>query len=279
MTCTCEFRNPKGTATSVIIRENRLLLVKRNQEPFKGAWDLCGGYMQEGETPEQTIRREVKEELGVEVTEATRIKDFPGVAKWKDSLNPIISHVFLVDFEGQINLDGENSDFAWYPLKDLNPEDISFDSNQRIVARVKENWTYDLDRVKELVRQLDPAAEIKEQNLYKATLNGYVSRIYDRFDPSKPNGYENGKLIAMGWIYPRQTLLRNQAVIEDMIVDELYRGKGLGRAILQDLIQWAREKKIEVIELTTGHHRIAAGKLYESEGFKIHDTKHMLLNL
>ena len=269
MTCElCSFRNPKGTATSIIIRENKLLLVKRNQEPFKGRWDLCGGYMQEGETPEEAVRREIKEELGVEVTEATHINDFPGLAQWKESLNPIISHVFLVDFKGEIELDEENSDFAWYPLKDVNPQDVSFDSNQRIVAWVKENWTYDLKRVQELIKQLDPAAEIKEQNLYKATLNGYVSKQYD-----------NGNLVGLGYIYPRQTLLRHQAVVEDMIVSDEMRGKGLGRAILQDLIEWAREKKIEVIELTTGHHRIAAGKLYESEGFELHNTRHMLKNL
>ena len=83
----------------------------------------------------------------------------------------------------------------------------------------------------------------------------------------------------MGWIFPRQTLLRHQAVIEDMIVDETYRGKGLGRKILLDLIEWAKKQGVEVVELTTNPKRIAANELYKSVGFQLHPTNHYLLRL
>ena len=83
----------------------------------------------------------------------------------------------------------------------------------------------------------------------------------------------------MGWIFPRTTLLRKQAVIEDMIVDEKHRGKGYGRTILKNLICWAENNGIEVIELTTNPKREAANALYKSEGFQLHETNHYLLNL
>ena len=57
----CAFNNPKGTATAVIIRDGKLLLLKRNEEPYKNQWDLPGAYMEAGETPEGTLRRELKE--------------------------------------------------------------------------------------------------------------------------------------------------------------------------------------------------------------------------
>ena len=85
--------------------------------------------------------------------------------------------------------------------------------------------------------------------------------------------------MGMGWIFPRRTLLRKQAVVEDMIVNEKYRGRGLGEKILLDLISWAKKQKIEVIELTTNSKRVAANSLYQKIGFKLHPTNHYLLNL
>ena len=83
----------------------------------------------------------------------------------------------------------------------------------------------------------------------------------------------------MGWIFPRQTMLRNQAVVEDMIVDESQRGKGLGEKILRNLIDWAKKEGVEVVELTTNPKRVAANSLYQKVGFKLHPTNHYLLNL
>lgn len=262
----CDFKNPKGTATAVIIRDNKLLLLKRNEEPFKGAWDFPGGYMQEKETPEETIRREVKEELGIEAKECTFIKSQPGYGHWKTETYPILSNFFLVDIGDEDPvLSNENSEYNWVSLRDLDGEMISWDSNKEMAVWLKETFSFNLERVRALTAQLDSNARVSEQSLYKAILNGYVS-----------TRYENDTLIGMGWIFPRQTLLRKQAVVEDMIVDEAYRGRGLGREILDDLVRWARENGVEVIELTSSPKRIAANELYKKYGFQLHPTNHYL---
>ncbi len=51
---------------------NEILLYKRDNKPglpFPGHWDLIGGHVEEGETPEEALVREVKEELDIELTE------------------------------------------------------------------------------------------------------------------------------------------------------------------------------------------------------------------
>lgn len=62
------FYNP-ATATGAIIRdpEGRILLTKRAHEPVKGTWDVPGGFVSPLETAEDCIRREIEEELGIEL--------------------------------------------------------------------------------------------------------------------------------------------------------------------------------------------------------------------
>jgi 8-oxo-dGTP diphosphatase len=51
----------------IVIDDRRVLLVRRGQEPLKGEWSLPGGALELGETLEEGVRREVREETGLEV--------------------------------------------------------------------------------------------------------------------------------------------------------------------------------------------------------------------
>ena len=262
----CNFKNPKATTTAIIIQDNKILLLKRNQEPFLGKLDLPGGYMNENETPEESLKREMKEELNINSANLTFIKALPGKASWKNEEFPILSHFFLTEINGDIKLNQENNEYQFVSLKSVNASDIAFDSNQNMIAWLKENFTFDMVRVKELINQLDSSTVVNEQSLYKAMLNGFLSKIYD-----------GEKLIGLGWIFPRQTLSRRQAIVEDMIVDKEYRGKGYGAKMLLELIDWSKKNGMDMIELTSNPvTRLAANKLYEKYGFKLHPTNHYL---
>lgn len=52
---------------AVIVREGRIVLIRRNNEPFKGKWALPGGFVEEGETAELCCQREAYEETGLKV--------------------------------------------------------------------------------------------------------------------------------------------------------------------------------------------------------------------
>jgi 8-oxo-dGTP diphosphatase len=65
------------TATAIItFPPDKILLIKRVTVPFKGYWALPGGRVDPGETVEQTIVREVKEETGLTVEIINKIGDY-----------------------------------------------------------------------------------------------------------------------------------------------------------------------------------------------------------
>ena len=65
------------TATAIVLfPPDRILLVKRATVPFKGYWALPGGRVDPGETVEQTVVREVKEETGLDITVISKIGEY-----------------------------------------------------------------------------------------------------------------------------------------------------------------------------------------------------------
>ncbi|MBL7054065.1 NUDIX hydrolase [Patescibacteria group bacterium] len=61
------YQNSRPCVTAIIVKQDKILLTKRGIDPYKGFWDLPGGFLEEGEHPKTGIKREVKEELGVEI--------------------------------------------------------------------------------------------------------------------------------------------------------------------------------------------------------------------
>jgi 8-oxo-dGTP diphosphatase len=61
------WRNAKPCAGALVIRNGKVLLVRRRIEPFWGHWDIPGGFCEVDEHPAETALREVREETGLEV--------------------------------------------------------------------------------------------------------------------------------------------------------------------------------------------------------------------
>ncbi len=70
-----------------------------------------------------------------------------------------------------------------------------------------------------------------------------------------------------------------EAFVEDVVIDEAYRGKGLGKQLMQKVIEEAKKRGVEYVELTSRESRIAANKLYQSLGFKKRETNVYTLKL
>jgi 8-oxo-dGTP diphosphatase len=72
------YANPAATASAIILNaEGRVLLARRANDPGAGFWDLLGGFVDEGEEGLDALRRELREELGVEIQPGEFLGAFP----------------------------------------------------------------------------------------------------------------------------------------------------------------------------------------------------------
>lgn len=79
--CGLEYYANASAAVAAIITDGtgRVLLTTRAYAPAKGSLDLPGGFVDHDETAEEALRREVREELGVELTDARYLESRPNV--------------------------------------------------------------------------------------------------------------------------------------------------------------------------------------------------------
>lgn len=63
-----------------------------------------------------------------------------------------------------------------------------------------------------------------------------------------------------------------KAWIEDVVIDETFRGQGLSKFLLSHAIDFVKAKQIPLLMLTSNPKRIAANKLYQASGFERKET-------
>ena len=83
----------------------------------------------------------------------------------------------------------------------------------------------------------------------------------------------DGRLAGMLTLTFCETLSRRKYWIEDVIVDDAFRGRGFGRALVRAAVDFAQKKEgLPTIYLTSNPSRVSARSLYMSEGFEEYET-------
>ncbi len=121
-----------------------------------------------------------------------------------------------------------------------------------------------LDRINVLVRQLSSRAKL----LTAATL----SRMLENKNLELWVMRDGEKIIGMGSLVIWRAVVGVRSRIEDIVIDEAYRGKGLGECITKILIRSAKRNKAKDIEFSSRPNRVAANALYRKLGFEKKET-------
>ena len=67
-------------------------------------------------------------------------------------------------------------------------------------------------------------------------------------------------------------IIRKNAYLEDFVTDQTVRGKGIGSALWDAMLDWAKEKGCNNLEFTCGNGREASQQFYKNHGATIYDT-------
>ena len=121
---TCgSFTNRGPCIDAIIVKDNKILLIKRGAEVFTGYWALVGGYLEWDESYEDCIKREVKEEVDLEVTSMKLLGVYSDPAR-----SPVqsVSAVYIVDVDGTPHAGDDAQEVRWFELNKL-PGEMAFD--------------------------------------------------------------------------------------------------------------------------------------------------------
>ncbi len=113
---------PKVTCGAIIKKGDKVLLTKRNIEPFKDYWCFPGGHIEENERVEDAVKREIKEETGLDF-EPRFFNYYDEIIKEKGL--HAVSLVFTGEAKGEIKKeDKEVKEVGWFSKEQI--EDLSF---------------------------------------------------------------------------------------------------------------------------------------------------------
>ncbi len=111
---------------AIVKKGDKIVLVRRKYDPFKGMFALPGGTVEKGENTEEAVVREVKEETNLNV----KIKKKLGLyyAPNRDPRGPTTTTVFVTEFTSGI-LKGQSDaiEARWFGIEEINLNNLAFD--------------------------------------------------------------------------------------------------------------------------------------------------------
>ena len=147
MAFTYEYARPALTVDAVVFglddEDLKVLLVRRDIEPFKGKWALPGGFVRVGETLEEAVRRELREETGVAEVFLEQLYTFGATDRDPRERVVTVAYYALVKLsDHRIHAATDACDAAWFAVSEA--QSLAFD-HERILAAA-------LERLKNKVR-------------------------------------------------------------------------------------------------------------------------------
>lgn len=120
-------------------------------------------------------------------------------------------------------------------------------------------------RLGQLVAQLSPSATEPTRDELESVAASPATRLLVARDG-------DGNVLGMLTLAVFRTPTGIRAWIEDVVVDEAARGRGLGRALMQRALELAYAEGARTVDLTSRPTRVAANRLYEQVGFVLRKT-------
>ena len=129
------FFGPVSAVAGIITdAAGRILVLIRNRDPGRGLFGIPGGFCDPGETAEQSLAREIREEVGLEATAMKYLGSFPNEYVYRGAILPVTDLFFTAEVsstQGICLQQEEICDYQFCAPQDLQLEQFAFQSNRR----------------------------------------------------------------------------------------------------------------------------------------------------
>ena len=135
------YANPCAATAAIILNsKNEMLVARRAKEPAKGTLDLVGGFVDMYETIEDGMRREIKEETGLEVDQIQYLFSSPNQYLYSGMYVHTVDADFLVRVPDDVKPKAADdaADCLWIPVEKVNPAEFGLTSIRHAVERFLE---------------------------------------------------------------------------------------------------------------------------------------------
>jgi ADP-ribose pyrophosphatase YjhB (NUDIX family) len=132
--------NPTVAAAGFVFDPaGRILLVRRAKDPAAGKLGVPGGFIDIGEAAEDGLRREVREEVGLELGNLRFLRSFPNVYPYREVLYPVVDLYFTADATdpGSARPLDAVAGIEWLRAADVPNEDIAFPSMRQAIELIR----------------------------------------------------------------------------------------------------------------------------------------------
>ena len=125
------YHNPIPAAGAIVVRNDKVLLVKRAVAPKKGWWCIPAGFMEWSEHPSQTAVREVKEETGLDIKLGQLFEIYSGSDDPR--MNAVLVLYLATENGGELEAADDADEVKYFDFDAL-PTNIAFESHIRALA-------------------------------------------------------------------------------------------------------------------------------------------------
>ncbi len=112
----------KNVTVAILVKDGKVFLAKRGAgDRLANKWEFPGGKIEDGETPEECLRREMKEEFQIDVS----VGECFGESVYHYENGPVRLLAYRVFWDGQTIIPAVHDDVRWVSLHELDAYDFA----------------------------------------------------------------------------------------------------------------------------------------------------------